>query len=207
MLSGGKDSVLALHLAREQLDAERMQCVHLHMAPGLQVTEAPIRAVCRRYGVEWFALPHVLAAAYLATATYCDPNLPAVQNERLLVYRDIEAYARQVAGASWVIDGQRAMDSLERRGMFKSWGILNEKHNRAHPIAYWNDREVESFVAHKRIPTVPRLGANKRGSGVGLDAPVLRDLRERYPSSYTAIMRTYPHAGVILAREDAKDVA
>jgi 3'-phosphoadenosine 5'-phosphosulfate sulfotransferase (PAPS reductase)/FAD synthetase len=204
MLSGGKDSVITLHLVREVFAPERVKCVHLGLCKGLRVTEAVLDTVCKRYGVTWHWYPHVLAAAYLRDARYRKPNLVEVQQlSKRLVYRDIEAHARKDLGAEWVFDGQRKADSLERRGMIKQWGVVDEQHKRAHPIADWSHRNAEAFVAAKSLPTVPWLDPKSRnGSGIGLDHGTLVALRDRYPDDYATLERAYPFIGGIIARQE-----
>jgi phosphoadenosine phosphosulfate reductase len=204
MLSGGKDSVITLHLVREQFSAERVRCVHLGMAKGVRFIEDVLDAVCKRYGVAWHWYPHVVAAAYMRDARYRKPNLAQVQTlSKRLVYRDVEAHARKELGAEWVFTGQRKQDSLERRGMIKQRGIVDEAHRRCHPIADWSARNAQGYVAHKRLPTVPWLGSKSRNVfGLDFTPEVLADLRQRYPDDYATLERAYPFIGGIIARKE-----
>lgn len=203
MLSGGKDSVITLHLVREKFPAERVKCVHLGIARGLRFIENVLDHVCKRYGVTWHWYPHVLAAAYLRDARFRKPNLEQAQAlSKRLVYRDIEAHARKEMGAEWVFTGQRKVDSLERRGMIKQWGVVDEQHKRCHPIADWSTRSAWAYVSAKRLPTVPWLGKSKNGFGLDFTPEVLTDLRDRYPDDYATLERAYPFISGIIARKE-----
>jgi 3'-phosphoadenosine 5'-phosphosulfate sulfotransferase (PAPS reductase)/FAD synthetase len=204
MLSGGKDSVITLHLVREVFPAERVKCVHLGMCKGLRFIESVLDQVCKRYSVTWHWYPHVLAAAYMRDARYRKPNLAEVQQlSKRLVYRDIEAHARKELGAEWVFDGQRKADSLERRGMIKQWGIVDEQHKRAHPIADWSAKSAWAYAAAKKLPTVPWLDTTARnGSGLDFKPETLAALCDRYPDDYATLERAYPFIGGIIARQE-----
>lgn len=204
MLSGGKDSVAVLHLVREVFPAERVKCVFLGMTRGLRFIESVLDAVCTRYGVTWHWYPHVLAAAYMRDARFRRPNLAQAQEmSKRLVYRDIEAHIRIELGAQWVFTGQRKQDSLERRGMIKQWGIVDEQHHRCHPIADWSQRSAWAYVAAKKIPTVPWLNPKaKNGSGLDFEPDTLIALRDRYPEDYATLERAYPFIGGIIARQE-----
>lgn len=204
MLSGGKDSVITLHLVREVFPAEQVKCVHLGMCKGLRFIESVLYAACARYGVTWHWYPHVLAAAYLRDARFRKPNLVEVQQlSKRLVYRDIETHARNELGAEWVFTGQRKSDSLERRGMIKQWGIVDEKHKRAHPIADWSARSAWSYAAAKKLPTVPWLDDKARnGSGLDFEPGTLIALRTKHPADYETLKRTYPFIDGIIARKE-----
>lgn len=204
MLSGGKDSVITLHLVREVFPAERVKCVHLGMVKGLRFIESVLDQVCERYGVTWHWYPHVLAAAYMRDARYRPPNLAEVQQlSKRLVYRDIEAHARRELGAEWVFDGQRKADSLERRGMIKQWGIVDTEHKRAHPIADWSAKSAWAYAAAKKLPTVRWLDTTARnGSGLDFKPETLMALRAKYPDDYATLERAYPFIGGIIARKE-----
>lgn len=203
MVSGGKDSVVTLALAREVFEPDQLLAVYLYLVPGLRCVEAPIEALCRRLGgIELWRLPHVELCNALQLGMLRPPQFPELEEAPLIHPHEIDDVVRARAGTRWIVDGQRKMDSPHRRGLITRWGAFDPEHQRAHPLADWNDRQVWSFLHAHRLPVAPQLGCVLRSSGVSWRPDVMRAIRDRYPRDWQLFKEHYPDAEAILRRDE-----
>jgi phosphoadenosine phosphosulfate reductase len=200
-LSGGKDSVVVLDLAKRVFD--RVECYFMYLVDGLECVEAPLRSIARRYDVRLHKVPHFDLARFLKHAVYMPHRNGEAHRVRDLRFADIEALARSRAGIGWVGLGHRATDSLERNAMLKRLGGFDAKARRVYPIWRWKPRDVYAYLRAHRIQVAPQL---VRGTtdGVNLYPETLRVLRAKFPADYRKILEVFPYAEAGIVRDELR---
>lgn len=193
MLSAGKDSVVCLDLLREKFDGEQIVCMFRYQAVGLRLVEAPLEALARRYDVTVLKSPDPVTVEN----RYYGVMQPQ-GNAAKISYTDVDEWLREQGQLRWIVTGERKMDSLHRRGMITSGGVIDHRRQRCYPLAEWNNTDVMTYVQAKNIPLAPHLGTSVRMGGVGTAPEVLDDLERRYPSDWDAYCQMYPLAPAAL---------
>ena len=201
-LSGGKDSVVVLDLAKRVFD--RVECYFMYLVDGLECVEAPLRAIARRYDVQLHKVPHFDLARFLKHAVYMPHRNGAAHHLRELRFVDIEALARRRAGIAWTALGHRATDSLERNAMLKRIGGFDTKARRVYPIWHWKPRDVYAYLRTHRIQVAPQL-VKGTTDGVNLYPETLRVLRDKFPDDYRKILEVFPYAEAGIIRDEFRE--
>lgn len=196
MLSGGKDSLAALSLARPFF--KRLVCRHLYIVRGLRFIERHLERIVRQFDVELDFKPDPTLANYLNDGLFTPPRWNSVKTFK---YAELEQQAREHFKAGWVIDGQRQDDSVNRRIVLRRYGAIDRLHRRVHPLSEWNEGEVYAYLRLNKVPLPQRLGDGKM-SGFGLSARYLREVKERFPDDYRRILEVFPFAEAALVREE-----
>lgn len=205
MYSGGKDSSVCLDLASSLFD--RVVCVFWYMVPGLECVDRPLLATTKRYNAELIQVPHFSLSIALKNAEFSPHRHGVLHTKAVLRYRDVEAYVREKTGIEWVLQGQRKVDSLERRGMLRqienaNGGLpIDVARKRVYPISSWSHRDVYAYVRAKKIALVPPFGSG-RNSEVGFDPVTIRELKTKYPRDYSRFLEMFPYAEAQLKREE-----
>jgi 3'-phosphoadenosine 5'-phosphosulfate sulfotransferase (PAPS reductase)/FAD synthetase len=197
----GKDSLAVLSVASEFF--ERIACFHMYYVRGLRCVEDHLERMAKRHNAELIYLPQPNLARDLKQSKWMPQQSTKAATMRLAQYRDVEAYAKELTKTEWVLTGQRADDSFDRRILLKQNGVIDRKTNRAHPIAYWHEADVFAYLRAKKIPFPIRFG-NGRMSDFGIDGETLRYLRDRFPDDYQRVLEVFPHAEAEIVRQDVR---
>jgi 3'-phosphoadenosine 5'-phosphosulfate sulfotransferase (PAPS reductase)/FAD synthetase len=199
-LSGGKDSLATLDLCVSEFGATNVSCFYMYLVKGLDCVEQTLRWCERRYKIEVHFFPHwQLGLAYKYAAFM--PHRTGASEWRDMRLIDVEAAARAETGATWIANGHRMTDSIERVGMLtKNKGIDRVGH-RVYPLRRWNEASVVAYLRAKKIPPPPRLTILKRSmSGVSFQEDVLLAIKQRYPDDYARILEVFPYLHAKLVR-------
>jgi phosphoadenosine phosphosulfate reductase len=200
MLSGGKDSLATLSLCKQVFP--RVTCLYMYLVRGLRFIEDHLVRVTRQHDVEILFLPHPQLSTYLQNGSFMYVRTDVTKIRKVL-FRDVYRSVLASTGAGWIADGQREVDSINRRTWIRTHGALNRKYKRLHPISEWLDAEVYSYLRAKRVPLPVRLG-DARMSGFDLEGPVLRLVKERFPDDYRRILDVFPFAEASVFREELR---
>lgn len=108
----------------------------------------------------------------------------------------------------WVLRGERARDSLQRRAMISSFRLqrdamgfatggcvgLSPKERRVFPVHDWTANEVLAFARARRCPPAAPIGKTNGSNLEPADALAVAALRRLYPSDYARFVRLFPNA-------------
>lgn len=150
--SGGKDSIVTLDLCMRYFD--RVQPFFMYIVPGLEFQERTLQWYEDRYSTEIIRLPHFETSNFLRYGSFREPDMRVP----IVSITDVYGYLRVRTGITWIAAGERIADSIIRRAMIKRTGSIDQKRGRFYPIAYWNKREVMSYIKHHKLklPGIPR---------------------------------------------------
>lgn len=200
--SAGKDSWATLDLAAPLVRAAGGRLVgwFMYFLPDMDCMRGHMEAARRRYRIDIIQTPHFDTARLLRTAVARNPIRDIEKRVRNVRYIDCEGMAKKLAGIEWVATGQKAIDSLERRGMLKKCNAVNTDQCRVYPLAWWNNTDVKTYNARARLPQPPQFG-DKRSSGMGLTPAALRYLKEHWPRDYERVCEVFPLAPSLLMED------
>jgi 3'-phosphoadenosine 5'-phosphosulfate sulfotransferase (PAPS reductase)/FAD synthetase len=122
--------------------------------------------------------------------------------------KDIWAYMRKTLDwpDAWIVTGEKANDSIVRRGMISKWGAVDEKHKRAHILAHWTDTYVFRYLKTNRVPLNPTYSIFDRSLDCHLNGPTLAAIKEHFPSDFARILHYYPFARIeLMSYEQRQD--
>lgn len=201
-LSGGKDSLATLDLCVREFGRDNVSCFYMYLVRGLDCVEQTLRWCERRYKVEVHFFPHWQLGLAYKYATYM-PHRTGTSEWRDMRLIDVEAAARATTGATWIANGHRMTDSIERVGMLtKNKGIDRIGH-RVYPLRRWNEASVVAYLRAKKIPPPPRLTILKRSmSGVSFQTDTLLAIKQHYPDDYARILEVFPYVESKLVRNE-----
>jgi phosphoadenosine phosphosulfate reductase len=211
-VSLGKDSLAALELLMDVRPAwAAVHCYFMYLVPGLEFQEQYLRFLERRHGLTILRLPHfqlgrMLRGAVLRRYSRLQHRSPVVSPT------EMEGYLRMRCEARWVVDGFKAIDSLERNAILRRTGPLDVRRGRCHPLAWWNHGRVFDLLRRRGVPLPADYQMFGHSFGRLWPAELLA-IRERFPADYARILAMFPfaHAQVVRAelrkeqeREQAK---
>lgn len=206
-VSGGKDSLCVLDLASRVFDADKIHGFFLYILPDLECEAKPLRFAVERYGITIHKFPHPELSTFLK-ASFLNEVTPEIEDaiRRKLKWTDIERIIRRRTGATWIAQGHRITDSLQRRGMILKHRGRWEKFHRLYPIWDWKPVDVVSYLRNQRIPMPEMYGSRITAtSGVNPgNTDCLRYLKQHWPNDYARLIAAFPHAENLLMRDELR---
>ena len=187
-LSRGKDSLVLLDLCREHF--ERVECYCMTLVPGISFVEDYLGYLERRYSITVHRTPHWWLSRAYREAAY----RPLRVDVPLVTIRDVEESQRERTGIDWHATGQKACDSLQRRGMLSACGGIDPKARVGYPLAWWTDRQVYSHLRRRNVPLPPDYRLFGGSFSCQLDGRTLSLLQEHYPEDYARVLEVFPFA-------------
>jgi phosphoadenosine phosphosulfate reductase len=198
--SCGKDSIATLDLACKHFSY--VVGFFMYMVPGLQFQESYIKFIENRYGIQIMRIPHFQLGMMFRNASLRNPTGNSA-DVPLLAITDIEAHVRNLTGVEWIAYGHKTCDSIERNGMLKANGGIDESTGRMFPIAFWKHSQVKSYLRLNNIP-LPR-DYDLFGHSFGrLWAPELEAIKSHFPEDYERIIEVFPYAEAQIKRAEFK---
>jgi phosphoadenosine phosphosulfate reductase len=195
--SRGKDSLALLDLCKRLF--KTVACFHMHLVPGLSFVEAGLACARRWWGVEVVSVPHW----WLSHAFRQGTLRPISRTVPRISVRDVQAAMRERFGIEWVVSGERACDSLQRRGMMtrqRPTPGIDDKARVAYPLAWWTSRRLWSYIKAARIPLPPDYGIFGRSFSCNLSPRILAAMLDHYPEDFERVERVFPFARSAVVR-------
>lgn len=193
--SGGKESAVALDLCVKHFD--KVHPVFMFHTPGLRFQEAALEWCERRYGVKFLRVPHFDVGQMRTSGMYCRPEPSAP----VYTINDLYAHARNTFGCRWIVAGERAADSLFRRGMIGKSGSEDAKRGRFYPLAWWSQAQVMAYLKTHQLKLSAEcqyMGHSFRGFNFGAD---MQQIHDHFPGDYARIKEFWPMIDTVLFRE------
>lgn len=191
----GKDS-LAAWCALEGAGVEVVP-VHFWTIPRLPMVEETIDKMERLFGSKIHQYPHPRWFKTLGTALFQTPErcsvLEAVGSYDVS-YEQLWVEIKQDLGLAedtWIADGVRAADSIQRRASLTKHGVMRESTHKVSPIADWLKAEVMQALEDRGVGLPPDYVMFGR-SFDGLDKRFMEPLREQRPEDFEIVRRWYP---------------
>ncbi|MBV5334192.1 MAG: hypothetical protein JZU49_00110 [Sulfuricurvum sp.] len=179
----------------------KVYCVFMYFVEGLE-HQNPILLYPKRYpNTEVIQFPHWMISHYYRHSYYrfhrTEENSPVVN------LGDIEEAARIKTGCSWVVNGAKQSDGLNRNLMLGTlkFNSINEKSKRIYPLALWKKAEIIAFMKHHRLSKPVEYTMNK-SNGIDLKVDVLLFLRANFPNDYQKILKHFPFAEKLIFEYD-----
>lgn len=186
--SGGKDSLVTMDLCARA--GRHIEAYMLCFIPDMDYAAYWNEYARKRWGVK--------------TRSYQDPTcirLLRIGRFRLMpkldipaiTSREVEALARRESGCEWIGYGYKAVDSIDRRVMLKTWPDgVHEGWKKFAPCANWRHNDVLAYLSRRgiEIPVAAKAGM----SGIGLGPFSLAHMREYWPRDYRRILELFPFA-------------
>lgn len=202
--SGGKDSTAAWIAMLE--DGLEVVPVHLCCIPGLKFVENYLEYAEWWFGTRILRYPHPSLFRSVAGMLYQPPSRIAAIDSCGLPspsLDDIWDMVRQDEGlyGSWVADGLKANDSLERRASILRAGAMRPQKLKASVIWDWTADETRDFLDSFGIegpPDYQLFGC----SFDGISGDWLKPIKENYPGDYETILKWFPLAGLDISRRE-----
>lgn len=191
----GKDS-LAAWCALEK-DGIEVVPVYFWTIPNLPLIAENIATIEKVFGVKIHQAPHPRFFRMLANYVLQPPQRPTSIEYcglQALDYEDMWPSIKQDLGLpadTWVCDGVRACDSIQRRASLTKHGILKQTTHKACVIADWQKCEVMEALEERGIGLPPDYEMFGR-SFDGLDERFMRPLKENRPQDFEIIKKWFP---------------
>lgn len=191
----GKDS-LAAWVAMEEAGIEVVP-VHFWTIPRLPLVEETVARMEGVFGVKIHQYPHPRFFRTINNMVYQSPehcsiieaaNLPepSYEDEWPLIKDDLG-----LPGDTWVADGVRACDSIQRRASLTKHGVMKRSNRKVSVIADWTKSEVMDALDRRGIGMPPDYELFGR-SFDGLDKRFMEPLREKRPEDFALVEKWYP---------------
>ncbi len=207
-VSRGKDSLALLDLCKKTFP--RVEAYYMYLVRGMSFAESYLGYLERRYQIHierranWWLSFAFRKAVFRPLA---DTSVPK------LTIRDIQAAETQRTGIAWHVTGEKACDSLQRRGMLSACDGISERCARGVKVAYplwkWANRHVYAHLRKRQIP----LPADYRVFGNSMDCSLADEmilaLHKHFPEDYQRVRQVFPlvEAVVFRAEEAARRAA
>jgi phosphoadenosine phosphosulfate reductase len=195
--SGGKDSVATLDLCVREF--AKVEAYFFYLVPELRFQQTYLARIAKHYRITIHQRPHWLLSWMLRAGEY-RPRTLVSDNCAILDATGCEHALCHDTGIDWIATGERAGESLQRRGMLSACGGLDDKRKRAYPIAFWPVEAVRRYNRKHHLPVSPDAAVLPRSFG-DLQAPTLIALRDHWPDDFERIKRLFPHVEAAIARE------
>ena len=196
--SGGKDSMTILDLATKLFD--RVEGFFLYWVKDLDCEQSFLRYAQKHWAIKIHQLPshHMINAVrgnmYMPAVTQLQkiPKVHQVDTERII---------RKQTGIKMILYGMRMQDSLQRRAMIKSLGVVDVKGGRTYLIYDWVNQDVYAYIRAIGCP-IPPLYGGKLSGNVNLGPETLMFLKEEHPKDFDKIRKIFPYITAQLARHE-----
>lgn len=214
--STGKDS-LAATLALMDAGVE-VELAYMYLIPGsrpgttLDFVEDTLAYMERAYGRRIHRYPHPSLWRWLNNFVFQPPErcaIIAAAQMPTYTYEQLWAAIRKDLGLpadTWVADGVRAADSIQRRASLVRHGVMKRSARKVSPIADWLKGEVMGRIEAAGI----RLPVDYEWFGRsfdGIDYRFLEPIRRHSPADYRRILDWFPLADLELMRAEMAGVA
>ena len=191
----GKDSLAAWCA----LEKDRIEVVPVYFwtIPNLPLVAENIATIEKVFDVKIHQAPHPRFFRMLANYVLQPPQRPTSIEYcglQALDYEDMWPSIKQDLGLpadTWVCDGVRACDSIQRRASLTKHGILKQTTHKACVIADWQKCEVMEALEERGIGLPPDYEMFGR-SFDGLDERFMRPLKENRPQDFEIIKKWFP---------------
>lgn len=196
--SGGKDSMVVMDLAIEIFD--KVEGFFLYWVKGLDCEQTYLNFARRKWGVTIHELP----SHHMINAVRSNMYMPGYTQTKKIPkchQVDTEALVRRQSGIKMILYGMRMQDSLQRRAMIKSLGIVDAKGGRTYPIFDWVNNEVYAYIRARGLP-IPPLYGGKLSGNVNLGSETLLYLKEHHPDDFEKVKEIFPFITAHLARDE-----
>jgi len=200
-LSRGKDSLALLDLCVGRF--ARVVCYHMHLVPGLSFVEPYLDFCRRRWGVEVRDGPHWMLSRMLRGGTYraVTADVPRVG------VRHVERHHKVTAGVAWVATGQKACDSLQRRGMVTALerahgSPLDPKAGVAYPLSFWTDRQVTTYLKARNVPLPADYAVFGSSYSCDLGGRAMGLMKRHFPEDFARVKATFPFVEAAVLRHE-----
>lgn len=191
----GKDS-LAAWCALEA-DGIEVVPVYFWSIPGLKLVEENIASIEDVFGVHINQAPHPRFFRMLRRMVLQPPERMAAILQAGIVeldYDDMWPDIKADLGLehdTWVCDGVRACDSIQRRASLTKHGVMKTTTRKASVIADWTKAEVMEALDRRGIGLPPDYEMFGR-SFDGLDMRFMKPLRENRPEDFETVRKWFP---------------
>ena len=202
--SGGKDSIVLLDMLSFLFD--EVICVFMYFIKDLEHQRVFIEYPEKKYpNARVIQLPHWMVSHYYRNNYYKFHRKKLVDDTPLLYLGDIEKQARLRSGATWIINGAKMSDSLNRHLMLGTllFNSINLKSKRAYPLALWKKKDVLAYIKNRNL-IIPQNYGKGKSNGIDLTEDVLVWMRDNYPDDYKKVIHQFPFAGKIVFEHDYK---
>lgn len=201
----GKDS-LAAWVALEEAGVEVVP-VYFWTIPNLPLIQENIEQVEGIFGVRIHQCPHPRFFRMLNKHVLQPPersNIIQTANLESPDYGDLWPMVLEDLGLpedTWICDGVRACDSIQRRASLTKNGVMKRTTHKASVVADWTKQEVMDALERRGIGLPPDYEMFGR-SFDGLDERFMRPLRDQRPQDYGIVTQWFPFAGADILRHD-----
>lgn len=191
----GKDS-LAAWVALEESEIDVVP-VYFWSVPNLPLIAENIAQIEDVFGVEIHQAPHPRFSRMLAELTLQPPErVPSILMAGIQTpdYDELWPMLKEDFGLdqkTWVCDGVRACDSIQRRASLTKHGVMKTTTRKASVICDWTKGEVMDALERRGIGLPPDYELFGR-SFDGLDARFMVPLKEHRPEDYRIIKEWFP---------------
>jgi len=199
MLSLGKDSLVCLDLCYHKF--KRIVCVFMYFVKDLEHIQRWIDWTKAKYpNIEFVQIPHWTLTYVLRAGLYSVPQ----PNIKLMTLKDVIKSLRLQYDIHYVCLGMKKADGLNRNVMLKTYAKNNyENKGLFYPLATWNQREILSYMKHRRLPQPVRYSL-AASSGIGFNKACFMWLMDNCPQDLAKILVTFPFAERILFEHERK---
>jgi 3'-phosphoadenosine 5'-phosphosulfate sulfotransferase (PAPS reductase)/FAD synthetase len=170
-----------------------------YIVPQLSFQEDFLTRTERRYGIKIHRYPHWCLTLMIREGGY-RPQTFAADECPALGATEMETVMRDEIGVDWIVTGERAAESMHRRGMLVDCQGLSDSRKRAYPIAFWPVDAVRRYIRSNHLPMSPESTLLPRSFG-DFDPVTLAVIRAYWPDDFARIKRMFPHVEATFARE------
>lgn len=202
-VSRGKDSLACLDLAKKHF--RRVEAFFMYLVPGISFVESYLNYLERRYSIHIERRPHW----WLSYAFRFGSFRSIIHECPLVKIKDIRTAERERTGIDWIISGEKACDSIHRRGMLStirrtmSDGI-DSRVKVCYPLARWSHRHVYDYLKQRNIPLPADYRIFNGSFSCALTDKNIYLLRQHYPEDYLLVEKTFPFVGVAAKRYELR---
>ncbi len=212
----GKDAI-ATALALSDAGIET-HLVYLYAIPGLGFVDDTIDRLQDAWGITIHQYPHPSLWRMLNSLVYQPPERCSIIEAAQMPTLDYDATWRIIKDdlgfpqRTWVADGVRAADSIQRRASLTRHGVMKATSRKVSPIHDWLIDEVMGRIREADLPlpwTDPKRGVRLPidyawfgRSFDGVDERFIRPLRGHAPEDYQRVLDWFPLADLDIMRTD-----